>query len=155
MAQRLLDEEVGPVPERLRRLTDLFELDAFEHEALLVCLAPDVDLRYERLYAYLQDDVTRRRPTVDLVLRLLGMPGRESGADERTRSALPGRLMRRGLLIPSADEPAQASLLARPLRVEERIVDYLLGSDRIDVRLEPLRPAVFGRGRRRQLVAAR
>src|SRR5262252_409441 len=133
LAQRLLDEEVGPVPERLRRLSELFELDTFEREALLVCLAPDVDLRYERLYAYLQDDVSRRRPTVDLVLRLLGVPGRESGADERTALSPGGRLMRRGLLTPpSFDEPTQASLLARPLRIEERIVDYLVGSDRID-----------------------
>jgi len=137
LAQRLLDEEVGPVPERLRRLSELFELDTFEREALLVCLAPDVDLRYERLYAYLQDDVSRRRPTVDLVLRLLGLPGRESGADERNALGPAGRLMRRGLLIPPSDEPAQASLLARPLRIEERIVDYLVGSDRLDVRLEP------------------
>ena len=137
LAQRLLDEEVGPVPERLRRLSELFELDTFEREALLVCLAPDVDLRYERLYAYLQDDVSRRRPTVDLVLRLLGMPGREGGAVERGALGPAGRLMRRGLLTPPADEPAQASLLARPLRIEERIVDYLVGSDRIDVRLEP------------------
>jgi SpoVK/Ycf46/Vps4 family AAA+-type ATPase len=137
LAQRLLDEEVGPVPERVRRLCDLFELDTFEREALLVCLAPDVDLRYERLYAYLQDDVSRRRPTVDLVLRLLGVPGRESGAEERNALGPAGRLMRRGLLIPPSDEPAQASLLARPLRIEERIVDYLVGSDRIDVRLEP------------------
>jgi Winged helix domain, variant/ATPase family associated with various cellular activities (AAA) len=138
LAQRLLDEEVGPVPTRLRRLCDLFELAPFEREALLVCLAPDVDLRYERLYAYLQDDVSRRRPTVDLVLRLLGVPGRESGADERTALSPAGRLMRRGLLTPpSLDEPTQASLLARPLRIEERIVDYLVGSDRIDVRLEP------------------
>src|SRR5262252_874579 len=52
LAQRLLDEEVGPVPTRLRRLCDLFDLVPFEREALLVCLAPDVDLRYERLYAY-------------------------------------------------------------------------------------------------------
>ena len=51
LAQQLLDEQVGPVPARLRRVTDLFELDTFEREVLLVCLAPDVDLRYERLYA--------------------------------------------------------------------------------------------------------
>jgi hypothetical protein len=44
LAQRLLDEEVGPVPERLRRLSELFELETFEREALLVCLAPDVDV---------------------------------------------------------------------------------------------------------------
>jgi SpoVK/Ycf46/Vps4 family AAA+-type ATPase len=141
LAQRLLDEEVGPVPARLRRLCELFELDTFEREALLVCLAPDVDLRYERLYAYLQDDVSRRRPTVDLVLRLLGVPGRESSASERTALSPAGRLMRRGLLTPPPSEDSgQASLLARPLRIEERIVDYLVGSDRIDVRLEP-----FGR----------
>jgi AAA+ superfamily predicted ATPase len=140
LAQRLLDEEVGPVPARLRRLCDLFELDTFEREALLVCLAPDVDLRYERLYAYLQDDVSRRRPTVDLVLRLLGVPGRESSADERNALSPAGRLMRRGLLTPPPEDSGQASLLARPLRIEERIVDYLVGSDRIDVRLEP-----FGR----------
>jgi SpoVK/Ycf46/Vps4 family AAA+-type ATPase len=65
------------------------------------------------------------------------MPGREGGAHERTALGPAGRLMRRGLLNPPTDEPAQASLLARPLRIEERIVDYLVGSDRLDVRLEP------------------
>ncbi len=136
LAERLLHEEVGPVPARLRRLSNLFELDTFEREALLVCLAPDVDLRYERLYAYLQDDVSRRRPTVDLVLRLLGVPGRESTSVERNALGAAGRLMRRGLLTPPGDDQAQLSLLARPLRVEERIVEYLVGSNRIDVRLE-------------------
>ena len=135
VAQRLIDEELGPVPTRLRRLSDLFELDAFEREAVLVCLAPDVDLRYERLYAYLQDAVSRRRPTVDLVLRLL----RETGAEQRTALGPAGRLMRRGLLTPppSEETTSQASLLARPLRVEERVVEYLAGSDGIDARLDP------------------
>ena len=137
LAQQLLDEEVGPVPARLKRLGDLFKLDTFEREVLLVCLAPDVDLRYERLYAYLQDDVSRRRPTVDLVLRLLDASGRDGGTHERTALGPSGRLMRRGLLTPPpAEEPIQSSLLARPLRIEERVVDYLVGSDRIDVRLE-------------------
>src|SRR5690242_9321016 len=42
LAQRLLEEQVGPVPARVRRLCSLFELNTFEREALLVCLAPDV-----------------------------------------------------------------------------------------------------------------
>ena len=137
LAERLLEDEVGPVPTRLRRLSELFGLSAFEREALLVCLAPDVDLRYERLYAYLQDDVSRRRPTVDLVLRLLGLTAHDSAAEERNALGPGGRLMRRGLLTPPSEETTQASLLARPLRIEERIVDYLVGSDRVDVRLEP------------------
>jgi AAA+ superfamily predicted ATPase len=129
--------DFGPVPARLQRLCDLFELEEFERESLLVCLAPDVDLRYERLYAYLQDDVSRRRPNVDLVLRLLGVADRDSDPMPRTALGPGGRLMRRGLLSPPAEDAGQASLLSRPLRIEERIVEYLVGSDRIDVRLEP------------------
>jgi hypothetical protein len=46
-------------------------LSPFEVDALLICLAPEIDLRYERLFGYLQDDVTKRRPSVDLLLNLL------------------------------------------------------------------------------------
>ena len=48
------------------RLATLFQLTPSDCDVLLICLAPELDLRYERLYAYLQDDVTQRRPTVDL-----------------------------------------------------------------------------------------
>jgi hypothetical protein len=43
----------------------------FELDVVLVALAPKVDLRYELIYAYLQDDVTRQEPGVELVLNLL------------------------------------------------------------------------------------
>src|SRR6516164_5010410 len=57
---------------RLHRLARTFRLDAFDIDVLLVCLAVEIDLRYEKLYAYLQDDVTKRRPSVDLAIQLLG-----------------------------------------------------------------------------------
>jgi hypothetical protein len=46
-------------------------LSAFDVDLILLALAPKLDLRYERLYAYLQDDVTRTWPSVDLALNLL------------------------------------------------------------------------------------
>ena len=49
---------------RLQHLVQIFGLSPFELDALLVTLAPALDLRYERLYGYLQDDVTRKRPSV-------------------------------------------------------------------------------------------
>jgi SpoVK/Ycf46/Vps4 family AAA+-type ATPase len=52
-------------------LSALIRLSPFETCILLLALAPEVDLKYERLYAYLQDDLSRRRPTLSLVLRLL------------------------------------------------------------------------------------
>ncbi|MCB9076743.1 MAG: ATP-binding protein [Anaerolineaceae bacterium] len=66
----------GQTP-RLRQLVETFGLNPFERDVLLVCLAPAFDSRYERLYGYLQDNVNRRRPTVRLILNLLGQPGRD------------------------------------------------------------------------------
>src|SRR5580692_967855 len=58
-------------PPEEQRLRDLFDLTEFDLDVLLLALAPELDLRYERIYSYLQDDVTRKRPTVDLALNLL------------------------------------------------------------------------------------
>ena len=58
-------------PLALKRAARLFGLTAFEERVLLIALAPEIDLDYEKLFAYLQDDMTRRRPSVDLAMRLL------------------------------------------------------------------------------------
>jgi SpoVK/Ycf46/Vps4 family AAA+-type ATPase len=132
--QLLLAQPPAATSPRLARLARWFGLDAVEQEALLVCLAPDIDLRYERLYAYLQDDVTRRRPTVDLILRLL-VPAPHERVEARRALGPGGRLLRHGLLVLADDTAVNWPLLARPLRVDERIVEYLLGSDRPDTRI--------------------
>ncbi len=132
--QLLLEQPPAAVSPRLARLVRGFGLDALEQEALLVCLAPDIDLRYERLYAYLQDDVTRRRPTVDLILRLL-VPSPEARVEARRALGPGGRLLRHGLLALADDAAVNWPLLARPLRVDERVVEYLLGSDLPDARI--------------------
>src|SRR3954471_12247783 len=46
----------------LERLAPLFRLSGFDLDALLVCLAPELHVRYGKLYAYLQNDVTRKAP---------------------------------------------------------------------------------------------
>lgn len=55
----------------LPHLTATFRLTELEEKITLICLAPEIDSRYERLYGYLQDDVTRKRPSPDLIARLL------------------------------------------------------------------------------------
>lgn len=60
------------------KIVEGFELKTdFERDALLICLAPELDLRYEKLYGYLLDDLTRKRPTVNMILDLLCKPGPE------------------------------------------------------------------------------
>jgi len=58
----------------LHHLAERFELDETDLVAVILCLAPEVELSYQTIYAYLNDDVTRRLPTVDLCHRLSGGP---------------------------------------------------------------------------------
>ena len=121
---------------RLERLRRLFGLERFEIDTLLVCMAGELDLRYEKLYAYLQDDVTRKRPTVDLVLNLL-TPSPHEHLTARRHFLPDSGLMRRRLveIIDDAAQP-QPTLLSRGLKPDDRVVQYLLGSDSIDARLK-------------------
>jgi hypothetical protein len=112
---------------RLEKLATAFGLDRFEVDALLICLAPALDQRYERLYGYLQDDVTRKRPTVSLVLDLLSRPG----AERLQALAYFGRgspLFRYHLLHCSAEAgTAEPPLLMQSLGPDQAVVDWLLG----------------------------
>src|SRR4030081_3938212 len=87
-------------------------------------MAPDVDARFERLYGYLQDDVSRRRASVGLGLELCGLPS--SSAYARSRLAPGAPLVDEYLVqVEENDRP----VLTRPLRVPDRVAAHLLGSD--------------------------
>jgi len=120
---------------RLVTLHRAFGLQAFDVDVLLVCLAPELDTRYERLYAYVQDDVTKRRPSVDLILGLLCGSFRDKiVARQRFSSAAP---LVRQHLVSLVDDPAgpASTLLGRCVRADDRVVGYLLDSDSIDSRI--------------------
>lgn len=116
----------GQTP-RLERMATAFGLDRFEVDTLLICLAPTLDLRYERLYGYLQDDVTRRRPSVNLVLDLLCEPGPDR-LTMLSRFADDAPLFKYQLLERES-EPGSGGppLLNQTLYVDEAIVAWLLG----------------------------
>jgi hypothetical protein len=75
VVERAADEaEQAGADIRLRRLARTFGLVPLDVELLLIALAPDLDARFERLYGYLHDDVTRRRASIGLALELAGSP---------------------------------------------------------------------------------
>ena len=113
-------------PLRIDRLLDRFGLGDLAREVLIVALAPDADEKYATVYAYLQDDATRRRPTVGFVLGLLA-PEADQLADRSLFT--PGSpLVDDDLIRLSGDGP----LPTRTVRTDRRIVQYLLGEDGID-----------------------
>ncbi len=114
---------------RLPALGALFGLSPFELDTILICLAPELDLRYQKLYAYLQDDVTKKRPSVALVLQLLC----DSFSEELAARAYfaPHGPLRRYRLVRLFDDPAHPHppLLSKFLKIDDRIVNYILGID--------------------------
>ena len=126
---------------RLRRLGRSFGMDADDVRLLLVALAPDLDPRFEQLYAYLQDDVSRRRAGTGLALELCGAG--PDGGILRTRFHPSGPLVGGGLLlVEETDRP----FLTRPLRVPDRVTAFLLGDDALDPLLEHLAAVVAPAG---------
>ncbi|MFI7234866.1 ATP-binding protein [Streptomyces cyaneofuscatus] len=124
--------ESAPPGSRLDRLAGSFGLAPLDVELLLVAMAPDIDARFERLYGYLNDDLTRRRPAIGLALELCGLPAAGSG---RFRFQPSAPLVAGGLL--EIGEP-ERPLLSRTLRVPDRVTAHLLGDDEPDGRLRGL-----------------
>lgn len=131
--ERTLQEDIGLTLVQLGRL---FRLSAFEQAAIIICLAPELRRKYDRLYAYLQDDITRKRPSVDLVLDLLCETEAERW-QARSLFSETAPLLRASLLqkVDDPQSPSGSSGLAQFLKLDPRICEFLLGNQQIDGRL--------------------
>ncbi|GAA3582125.1 ATP-binding protein [Kribbella ginsengisoli] len=114
-------EADGTTP-RLRGLIRSFGLTDLDVEILLIAVAPDLDARFEQLYGYLNDDVSRRRATPRLALDLLAIPSADAGA--RARFDISAPLIAGGLI--ELEDPARP-FLTRAIRVPDQVTAYLIG----------------------------
>lgn len=119
-------------------LRQTFGLTAFDFDLIQIALAPEIDLRYERLYAYLQDDVTRKRPTVDLALNLLC-----DSAEEKLRARdhfAPNAPLFQNRLAHLFPDPHQTQppLLSHYFKLDDQVLRLLLGQSGLDARLSSI-----------------
>jgi len=95
-----------------------FALDAFEQFAVVVCAAPELDRSYERIYAFILDELGRRAASIELIAALASAaPGDRLAC--RHALARAAKLRRCGVLTARGD--------AGELRQELRLADGLLG----------------------------
>jgi hypothetical protein len=131
-------EQTEDLGSPLQGFAEVFGLSGFDLNILLIALAPEFDLHYQKLYAYLQQDGAKLRPTIDLALNLL-CPDGLTKMVRRDRFASDAPLMAQTLihLIPAGSQypPLQ---LAYGLQVDHQIVRLLLGQGGIDPRLTGL-----------------
>jgi AAA+ superfamily predicted ATPase len=118
-------------------LAHQYQLSPFDIDVILIALAPEFDLRYERIYAFLQDDITRRRPSVDLALNLLCATPEDKLA-YRAHFTAESPLFRNGLVTLLTDpQQAHPPLLSKTLQLGNQITHWLLGQTNLDQQLAP------------------
>jgi ATP-dependent 26S proteasome regulatory subunit len=120
---------------RLHTLSVFFGLDSCEIDIILIGLASELDLKYEKLYSYLQNDVTKKKPTVDLVLSLLF-----ATIEEKIKARAyfsPAAPLRKNHLVHllEGDENVGLSLISSFFKIDERIINFLLGFNELDLRI--------------------
>ena len=117
-------------------LTIRLRLCPADLDILLLALAPEIDPRYETLFAYLNNDITRKYLTVDLALRLLSAArtadmGATLGHRNLFTSTAP--LIASGALEP-VESPDRRSSLLRGYVVAPLIAQLLTDQPLVDAR---------------------
>ncbi|MFM7603440.1 MAG: ATP-binding protein [Pseudanabaena sp.] len=108
----------------LRRLCENFSLSEFERDVLMLCAGMEFDPNWGALCAELASDSKQAYPTFSLAMSLL---------DHADWSALfPAANLRKWHLV---EIGAGHTLTSSPLRINERILHYLMGDEHLDERL--------------------
>jgi hypothetical protein len=104
----------------LDALATRFGLTRTEQDALLLVAAPELDSGYERIYAYIVDNLNRRAPCVELLVTVVAETPASRLALRRTLGPA-GHLRRFGLL------QAEGDGLAQELALGTGVFEFLMG----------------------------
>jgi ATP-dependent 26S proteasome regulatory subunit len=116
---------------RLYNLKSIFQLTDSHIIVLIIALAPELSGKYEKIYAYIQDDITRKLPTVELACTLLDLLNCSELSHDIFHNFSP--LIHYNLLQIFPDTSREYTpFSSRYIKVDERIVRYILGNDGID-----------------------
>jgi len=121
----------------LPQLANIFSLTPFELNVILICMAPELDTKYERLYAYLHNDATKKQPSVDLALSLLCNSSEEKLYARQIFDAAAPLVKHLLIQFIEAPEEGKKTLLSKFIKLDDRIINYLLGFNLIDTKIEP------------------
>jgi hypothetical protein len=119
-------ESDSSADDRLETASHALGLDLLDSAVLAVCAAPELNPRFGRLFAYLQDDVTRKLPSPRLIGHLLEGDGLSS-ADVMTSLDRARPLRRHGAIKLLGD--ATTPLAERPIKVADRLAAFLVGAE--------------------------
>lgn len=110
----------------LAHLATTYDLSPAEVDILLIALAPELEPRYETLYAYLHNDVTRNRPSVNLCLDLICRTQLEKIQARELFSPVAPLLKFHFIELHEGSYDRSPTLLRQFLKIDDTISGFLL-----------------------------
>ena len=110
---------------QLHQITGLFQLTRFEERCLVLCLAPEIDSDYAKVFAFLQDDITNKQPSIDLALRLLS-DNMAQRIENRSLFSPHSSLLKHRLVQLCDSQNKQLPYPQVTLKLDDRIAAFLL-----------------------------
>lgn len=121
----LIDNSItSSEPSALDRLCTIFNLSEFERNLLLLCAGVELDASFSILCAAACGNAERTYPTFGLAIAIL--------ENLHWNAFTPAGALRRWKLI---EVGSGSDLMTSPLRIDERILHYLMGIQHLDERL--------------------
>jgi len=139
------------VPSALARIVEAFRLDPTELRLFSLVLAPELDARYGAVIGYLQDDLTRRRPSLSLLAELTGEAGLAWSLRRRLAGQRPFAIHR--LIRPSSANPSEIvdpGYVAAPVLFDVLVNGLEGAADRAGVIPEPTNGTMSAQSGERQ-----
>jgi hypothetical protein len=119
----------------IMKLARLFGLQAQESELLMLSLAPEIDERFGRVFGFLHDDVGRKSLSISLASKL--SPSADKMITEYRRALNADAPLLRFSLLKLKDDDSMP-ISQRGIKLDNRIVNFLLGVWQIDEQLLPI-----------------
>ncbi|WP_432666850.1 AAA family ATPase [Wukongibacter baidiensis] len=117
------------------KICSIFNLNPIEINLLLIGISVEIDPKYEKIYGYIQDNISKKRPSIDLALRLLNLSNIEK-IDFRNRTTKNSFF--KMFILEDEVFDSNETFLSSELIIHDKIIDYLLENDRVDPNLEDL-----------------
>lgn len=108
-------------------LKEHFQLDELDFRVLFVILAPHLNKKYMKLYAYLQDDLTKQYVSLDLLISLCARTSTEVQLLYERYYYLNGTY---AMLYEEGEKQGflfqEGSILIKPIHLKQRVIQFLL-----------------------------
>jgi len=141
--EKVIESQEKGIALNLPLLAAIFGLTSFEIDAMLICMALELDTNYERLYAYLQNDATKKQPSVDLILGLLCNSSEDKIYARQYFYADAPLFKNQIIRFAEESEEEKKPLLSRFVKMDDRIINCVLGFNQIDAKIEPFTQLVL------------